>query len=95
MPAPAPPPDWVDPERRRIKAGRIAAWCAENGYDPAAIVDPKQRRQIVRDAIGVTRRPDGTKRYPRASDDTWAEAVKAYDDARAVRQWGAFAPGRT
>ncbi len=84
-----PPTDWVDPERRRVKAETIAEWCLREGYDPAVIVDPAQRREILRAAIGVTTRPDGKKRYPRASDDTWDEAVRTYDDAR----WRATAPG--
>lgn len=82
MPTAPPPPDWVDPVRRREKAEKIADWCAAEGYDPAVQVDPKLRRWIVREALGVTRRPDGSKRYPRASDDTWAEVVRLYDAAR-------------
>lgn len=73
---------------RRRKAEKIAEWCAANSYDPAVIVDAAQRRQIVRDALGVTIRPDGTRRYPRASDETWAEVVTVYDARRHARALG-------
>lgn len=94
MPTGAPPYDWVDPENRRIKAEKIAAWCLRNAQDPGVIVDPAWRRRIVREALPVKRGPDGKKRYPRASDDTWAEAVKEFEARRveieraAILAWG-------
>lgn len=84
----------MDPENRRVKAERIAAWCLQNGQDPGVIEDPAWRRRIVRQALGVKVGDDGKKRYPRASDDTWAEAVRVFDARRveieraAILAWG-------
>lgn len=95
MPAAPPPRDWVDPENRRIKAETIAAWCLANGQDPGVIEDPAWRRRIVRDALGVRVGADGKKRYPRASNETWAEAVSEFDARRLAAERAAiFAWGR-
>lgn len=92
--APPPPQDWVDPENRRIKAEQIAEWCLRNGQDPGVIEDPAWRRRIVRAALPVRVGGDGKKRYPRASNETWAEAVREFEDRRAriereaILAWG-------
>lgn len=69
------PPDYTgNPQAkhdRTVKATALARWALATRHDLAVIVDPKQRRQIEREA-GVRR----------CSDETWAEAVRRYDRAR-------------
>jgi hypothetical protein len=79
---------------RRRKAEQIADWCSENGYDPAVIVDPAQRRWIVRQAIPPKLSPDGKRKtYASASDETWADTVTVFDDRRNAAALAHTGPG--
>lgn len=67
---------------RRRKALAIVTWCEENGYDPVVITDRELRFEIDK-KVGLRRR---------ASEQTWADVARIYDerrDAAAVgKTWG-------